>query len=844
MPPPGELRARVELDTTDAPQQMQSMLNNIDQQRQEEFSKSEKMIRDLSEMSVDEYNKQINAQEKLLEDLRLKTEDNSRLERENIARSFSEREELHQTEMRQLDEKHAELERQHIVAKERLREIENIEIGGGGTEGTAAERLIVEQQIADVVSDSRENYLQQTQLAFNMEEDRIGTIKSLREQIVSEEGGQGVASWMEVAVGLPRAIEATGNKMKSALGPLAKLLGGAGIAFGLGEVVSKLYKANEELRAIRANYADIAASMGDFIGGLNSGLATGQFLELESQFMKRFGGSIDPKMLASTAGALAPGGFSPNEMVGLTEQAVFKSQAIGSGTSSQDIAGLMVRLHRDFGVPVSKLGDTIASLADDAHKLRIPFQDLAKWTTTLQEQTRIYGYTIADNQKMAAAFSQELYEGTIQLQDLINVQTSLARADTGQAVGMVAFLDQIGSEMGGDFASQIQGAGSTLDQATLLRAIGQGQMSKGALANMTPEEEGTYGQFFDTSTGKVKDPNLAKEIERAALGVAKNLAAQAGLGALGTDELAQKFMEAMGLATSKDFATRDIINEAYLTGGGRGGAAGGGAGGGAKDGKTTSEQLDYMGAQMLDLNTNFMDRVSGGMKDFWRESSSSIGLLMGRAFGNSWEDVQAQMRTKAGGAAISAFQAGGNLDLQDGKVISELQIREGIRSVMMTGIGSEAQQRSTVKDILQYMQEAGTFEGTSRDIKNLLNEEYDTSVMGLTSQAMAHTRDPMKPQGGGARFGSVPAYFSEDQQDMLLQAFKGADFSAGTLGDLDKKQAGVQLDVGGIQVTVLNDRGKMASDQDIKDMMAKDWQEILDQLVHAMQQANMGAGSR
>ena len=785
MPAPSELRTRVSLDPNDAAQQMQALQKQAEQMRLAEFAGQEKLIRDLSNLTIEELNKQITAQDRLLAELNLRKEKAGDEDRQRMVQEFNERKKLHEDRLRQLDVESAKLQEQFTMKHAELGEARS---GGGSTETDEAREIRIlrikdiEDEIAAIVEKSRKTYIDKTDEAYKMEQDRLDTLKRMLEHEKAkggdEEGG-GLSSILGGLRGLPDQINKVGSALSGALSPFMRLLGIGGVAFSLEQVVEKLYKANSELREMRANYADIAASMGDLVGGSGMFFSRSQteLMDLQDRLALSLGDSIDKKLVPQIAKSLSTGGFQSNALAALTENTI--DLATGSGISPQEIASTFTRLYREFNVGVGQVTDVTNELIQDAHRLRMPFQDLAKWTMTLTEQTRVYGFGIEDSRRVVNRFAEELEKGVVTMGDLVKMQKSMSELGQSQATGIAAFLDRLDfSRMGGDAGrDRIRSVGGIEEQQALIQYMGQGQLPEKMRETLTAEQKELWGQFFNLVTGHVKPEyaNFGNELSKALVDLGEKLSKDIKAGPAMQEMAFETFMKSFGIdisgpveksntllerveqglfniKSSIDKQTEDkkVDENKALT----------------PADITSKETLEVckQGVTLMKDKASATSRVTEGISQWWRDTSESFMLGIGLAFGSDLDKVKAESKTRAGAAAYAGFReggSGGNLDL----VTGEWTDSEGKRKSLADASMGELEERvkagiekrpssylaagGAIKKELLYLQSQGKLpddlkEATKSQIEAFVDAWLkETEAYKNRTEALYGTSDPI-----------------------------------------------------------------------------------------------------
>ncbi len=778
--PDNDLRTRISVDTEGAAAEFDKLTEKAQQLRLVEAAAQEKMVRDLSTMSVEEFDRQIKAEEQLLERLRIKTINDADDVRSKLVEQYAERKQEHESRIHELD-------------------VEAIKIRATGDESVEQQdklRKVIKDR-NDEMAKAREDEIKGLQdISARTRELHMAIPAEVPGAIPGAVGAQAEGGGIAQMAGM---IGGAGATMQKAFAPLLRILGPIGIAFSLEQVVEKLHKANEELRVIRNNYADIAATMGDLmgVGGMYIGVAQGEMITLQRDFLLRFADAFDEKMIPALAATIQRAGVAPGELGGLTETAAL--MGMGAGISPQTIAQTFVRLYREFEIPASKLAEETTLLVDSAHRLRIPFEDLSKWTLTLAEQTRVYGFDVADSRRLVTEFAHELENGTVQLQDLVKVQKSMSQLNLSSAMGITLFLDQIVSAMppgglGGTLLTSMRGAGDPIEQAGFLQAMLQGQLPTNVLERVLQDERlrSAYGGVFDVRPGEggllPGMGNIGAQVMQGISGVAETQAERLGGGPMLQQEIMMQFLKMLNIdLTGMPIKEQNALLE------------------GIKEGtfnmrdmmdklksptEKSASELVKIGEGLAKDRATFTGKISAGMKLFWRDSSESIGLTMARFVGDEMADVQAQMRTRVGAATVGAFAGavgdeGVPFQMGDvSQVLTEEQVFAGVQTALQVDIGTRAQRRSAIMDLLQMLSEQGRIDNV--DFRNIIN-----TLFGRIRPLSGSLFQPVTDQELSEMIS--PRGIANQLIPMI---------TAGQAGDVDRRASGVQLNVDGLTINL------------------------------------------
>lgn len=835
--PEGDLRTRISVDTEGAAAEFDKLTEKAQQLRIQEAASQEKMVRDLSTMTVEEFDKQIKAEERLLERLRIKQINDADDVRSKLVEQYAQRKEEHERRIRELD-------------------TEAIKIRALGDES-------VEQQekLRKVIKDRNDEMAK-------AREDEIKGLQEIagrtRELHVAAPGGVPGAApgGLEAAGGAAEmgqfAMMATmmrtgGASMQKALAPLMRILGPVGIAFSLEQVVEKLYKANEELRVIRNNYADIAATMGDLVGvgGLFAGTAQASMIQLQRSFADQFADAFDEKIIPSIAAVIQRSGVPTGALAGLTETAAL--MGMGAGVAPQTIGGYFARLFFEFRVPLEELAEETALMVEAGHNVRITFEDLSKWTLTLAEQTRVYGFDVADSRRLITEFASEIAEGTVQMSDLVQVQKSMATLNLSASMGIVQFIDQIGNYMSGfpGFPEAVRAVGGDIERGLLIEAIGQGQMPLDVMRHVAHDERlgEAWGKFFDIETGVIREDvgrDIGAELLRGIRGASLEFAEATGGGPAMQDHIMFQILKMFGLdLTGKPIATQNRILQ------------------GIED-KTISlrdamKELETPAAKTVDElvaigrglaldRATITGKISTGIKWWWRDAAGDLGLLMRRAFGGELEDVRAQIQRGGGGArAISAT----GIEVEGGRVLSIAEIAQAGRSGAIAAGDDFKEGLSGFKDLIQHLITEGRIEGvtdigmTNAIARYFFNIGVAPDIPPYVSR-MGIQHERFVPPVVGTPEEQVTGFrreYLEPQRQERIQELTNDIVNAliaGQLGDVSR-QRGVQIEMGDIQINLSGYKNIGEVNQAIDDKLDVVKAEVKAAVEEALNKDNMEA---
>lgn len=785
--PSNTLHTRVELDTETAQQQQEALILRQDQIRLREYAEQEKLIRSLSTMSVEEMEKQIAAQEKLLSELNLKQEQVGDAQRQRMVQEWEERRQEHRKRIEELDLEGVKLQEHYTKLREEKKALEQSEFGSNESREAATKRLLaIETEIGDVVERSRQAYVSKTQEAYEMEKDRLDTIKGMLEHEKAkaageEDSGGGLGALMGGLRGLPDKINAAGASASKALSPFLRLFGVAGVAFSLEQVLEKLYKANAELREIRNSYANIALEMGDVAGGGGMFIATNFAAMDDLRRRAARTGAVGDEVVPGLARTFTRAGFAPEAIPGLAETSI--GLGAGYGVSPMEIGQTAARLYREFHVSAADVMLVTREILEDVRDLRTPFQDLAKWTLSLTEQTRIYGYSIEDSRHLVRRFAHELHEGIVSIGDLVRVQRSMSELGLSQGFMLSALMNP--SDVAGLVGAGRVGAFSSLnqtDQALLLRRMGGGQLTEWETESIRHSSQaGAFSQFVDPATGQFRAGD-ANALARTIMNISQRMASEIGGGPGLESEIMMNISKGLGLDLTGAPRTVNELAEAIKAGElGKKSMADIAEEGVSlqNDIKMTSED----GWKWLKEQGPLSKQVSAGIGEWWRDTSESLMLNMTRIFSGDAGDVRAFMRTRAGGATLTAFAEGAGISpmsIMSPDMLTAEQARMGVAGAMLYGRGSYAERMEAITALLEYRGAAGVSPGALPDFIREVTRPYQSLLSGgpqpqpTSPNMLSNTINQNHPQGPpvSALFGDIIVSIPDVSEADFREAWK------------------------------------------------------------------------
>lgn len=875
---PAELRTEIGIDTESALQQMRAFQDKVDDVQAQEALKQKRVTQELANISVEEFEKQISAQERLLDQLHMKEGHLSEEERRRVVDYYKLRRQEHEEMLEELDNEAEYLTDLHTEKKKQLDELRQAE------EQMSDERRQREQQLLDDVTEladkSRENYRNKTDLVYEAEKTRLEALQELAGTVAPKPGeeaaGGGLAGVISGIREVPHQIDQVGGRLQRSLSPFMRILGVTGIAFSLEQVIEKLYKANEELRVIRNNYAEIAASMGQFIeagAGIYVGRADTALMMLQREYALEYADALDKKIVPQIAQILmTTGGMAmadPGTIARIVDDVIRIGVTVGDPNL---VAQTGARLYREFGVALDNVTGELALLKKAAEEANVPFADLTRNVLALAEQTRVYGFDIEDSRRVIVEFAHELHQGTVTMQDLIALQKATADIGEQQRLGVVAFMDRIDRLIGPlislpggmGFGEMMRMVGGPVEQQALLNFITQGRIMPYTAETLQGMPEGApqrevYEMLFDLSTRQLRPEyrGMGRALEQAMLALVDELAREYGGEDVGRQRLMteQFYRMLLPFMAGRPMAIEETMREGII-GGGMGQVLEGKREDEHKEviseGEKALAELRKISEELLTNRRSIAGSVASGMGVFWQDTSESIELMLRRVFGGDISDLEAWERNRRGRAFIGVVTdvLGPGRDITAPGQVTPAQVQEVGRLVLQEAGGDRGLAMKFLMDWLQVLVNQGALGPAfgGRDVeaiaRALVAEEWQPeqdvwftlfpSMEEYTTKYGAGMATPEE------RFvlvmESIQARFRQQIRDDLQGLLR--------LGIQDIREApGIQVNVRGIEVTLpfqINDPEALRSalKNDFDAVVDNIWQQIID----VMNDPNKGRG--
>jgi len=842
------------LDSSAAEQGVDQLMQKARDVRATEFADQQKMVQDLATMSVEEFDRQIEAQGRLLDKLRIKQESMGDEERIRIVQEYAERKKVFEDTIKGLDEEANKIAELHAKRVQELEELRWLD-GPEEMEQRKAREIELEKEISKIVAESRDNYIARTEEAYKMEEDRLKALQELATQGAPDEakGGPGFADALK---GLPGQLDQVGAKAQHAMAPLLKILGPVGIAFSLEQVVEKLFKANEELRVIRNNYAEIAASMGELANvgeGVYVNPASAALMSLQREFTLQYGGGIDPKMIPQVASTLMTQGGMAGVDPETLRKVVEETARIGVVAGNpQEVAQVGARLYREFHVEIENVTGELALLKESAEEANVPFADLARNTLMLAEQTRIYGFDIEDSRRLVTEFSHELHNGTLSMQDLIQVQRATADMPEQQRLGLVAYMDRlsriVGELPGGENLGRLfDMVGGAEAQGAFMQFIQQGQVPTPEmdLLRSLPEDSSqrqAYGAFFNMESGMIQPgmSGVGGDIRQAATRLVDELALEMSGGSVGRQRVLRQQLMRM---FTPEMADKPIAEEEAMRGVVEMVGRGGGVGEGGdivipEDTKQKTREaslaaLVKISDELLENRQNFADGIKAGMSIWWQDVSKDINTFFNRALGSKTENLLADWgASPEGGAFMGATREvlGPGTDVYAPGKVSFQQMVEISEQVAVLADGNTRQAKKYMEDLVRMLVKQGALgHGLSLwDVEGL--------VEGFISAGEGESRRGLSPEEQLDRMDEI---YSNRYRKRVEDDVSRLGKQRGTVDDVDTTMPGLQVHLGGVTVTVFPTKDRVTREE-LTTKLDESRDEIIDMVIREMNNPNNG----
>ena len=318
----------------------------------------------------------------------------------------------------------------------------------------------------------------------------------------------------------------------------------AAMAGLVADSVKQLREARTEAREI----GEIAGRDPEFAYGLAPTL---------QQLSRRYPGQISTQQAAGVAAQFAPiagGGITGGMQIGqATEEAMLMGR--GLGTDPQIIARLMRQFAILEGTSFPNLKNKIYDVALAAESAGMPMRDFANYLSTAVEEGRKYNISIDESSRLTTLFGRELQEGTITMNEIIQLQSAGAKAPMGVQV----MLGEQFLGMGGPVGTYLRQVGATdaLSAGVVMKAISEVSLTTGAGGIVGPSEQ----------TKQQKDllQNLRSEIDKARPEMIQKLAEQIQApSAIAGTYFAQELFESQMGFSARTMATRQDQMDAAL----------------------------------------------------------------------------------------------------------------------------------------------------------------------------------------------------------------------------------------------------------------------------------------
>jgi hypothetical protein len=219
---------------------------------------------------------------------------------------------------------------------------------------------------------------------------------------------------------------------------------------------------------------------------------------------------------------------------------------------------IIARLMRQFaileGTAFPNLKNKIYDVALAAEEAGMPMRDFANYLSTAVEEGRKYNISIDESSRLTTLFGRELQEGTITMNEIIQLQSAGAKAPMGVQV----MLGEQFLATGGPVGSYLRRVGATdaLSAGVVMKAISEGSLPTAAGEIVGPTEQ--------TAEQKRMFNELRGEIDKARPEMIQKLAEQLQApSAIARTFMAQELWESqMGLSARTMGARQDQIDAA------------------------------------------------------------------------------------------------------------------------------------------------------------------------------------------------------------------------------------------------------------------------------------------
>lgn len=523
----------------------------------------------------------------------------------------------------------------------------------------------------------------------------------------------------------------TGDFKQALRGPLGNLLhlgrsaleiGGMGFTFGA--VAHDLQKAAHDLRQASK---DISLGMAAITSVRDPGAfgVRSDVYQLSRQMESYIEGGEE--MTRKVVGLLAGAGLPTQGIQDKVAEVV--GLGFESGLGPEKVANIYDKLYRELRVPAFALGETFIDIRDRAKNLQIPFDEYFDNLSTLQNATKMYGYSLYDSISVIDRFSYQLRKGILSVQDLIAARENITKVGTGER----AFLGtQLLEKLPQSVRDAVNALGGAQDPLAMAEAI------KGALENAPIVDLTTMNQIASFSA---KD---AEETRKAILQYIEDLAHDTMDAQGSTAEMLYLFRE-----FSKQFLNIDLqsmplkTQQAILTAFKESGLSGVNT---AFDKSLTSDsakrskQLDEAikaGMQTAIDSSTLMQKMSTGIGDIYRGITEDLKLavlsLSDSTGLESFRHLERSIQYGRDVDTLKKLMGYGSIEgaLGGTQKISALSFEKA--AIEYRGLGGS---NKVLDDIYELLRDQNAFAGSPSDVQNMKELISGITHKGVTKDLM------------------------------------------------------------------------------------------------------------
>jgi len=301
-----------------------------------------------------------------------------------------------------------------------------------------------------------------------------------------------------------------------------------------------LAQAHERIRESRVEGTKLAVSM-----GMESDVGSAMGLSVLELSRTR---GVPKEQVESVMKAFSPiagaGEAGVSTLNSLAGQALNMSNVTGAG--APDIARLMTNFKVLEDVDMKQLANRFMGIDYAAKEAGVTTQSFVGWLNTAIDAGKIYNVSIDESKNLIQRFSTELREGTLTMQQITQIQSTVARSPQG----FRAFIGGKIAEEGGPLADYFASIGATtaLGRSGAMEGIGEGKLMKDG--KLYKPEEGSDDEKRVLMYRQLAEKRFSDYVEENMRRSSTNTAEW--------PELRQLFMGQIGLKGDTLFQTQEL----------------------------------------------------------------------------------------------------------------------------------------------------------------------------------------------------------------------------------------------------------------------------------------------